>query len=101
MAESTTPTWKAVVIWLMFIVSFDMLIVLFIVVPYRCGRMFIDSGGEYVCDLGTGWYIFSAVFTILAIYFGYQFYKTHEILVDLFSRITGRGKNRSPPVSSE
>jgi hypothetical protein len=101
MAESTTPTLRAVAAWLMFIVSFDMLIILFIVVPYRCGRMFIDSGGEYVCDLGTGWYIFSAVFSILAIYFGYWFYKTHEILIALFSRITGRGKNRSPPVSRE
>ena len=101
MAESTTPTLRAVAAWLIFIVSFDMLIILFIVVPYRCGRMFIDSGGEYVCDLGTGWYIFSAVFSILAIYFGYWFYKTHEILIALFFRITGRGKNRSPPVSSE
>ena len=93
MAESTTPTLRAVAAWLMFIISFDMLIILFIIVPYRCGRMFIDSGGEYVCDLGTGWYIFSAVFSILAIYFGYWSYKTFETLVVLISRITGRVTN--------
>ncbi len=101
MAESTTPTWEAVAIWLMFIVSFDMLIVLFIVVPYRCGHMLIDTGGEYVCDLGTGWYIFSAVFSILAIYFGYWFYRTYGILVALFSRFTGRGKIKNPLISQE
>ena len=101
MAESTTPTWRAVAIWLMFIISFDMLIILFIIIPYRCGRIFIDSGGEYTCDLGTGWYIFSAVFSILAIYFGYRFYKTHQILVTLFSRFTGRGKIETPLISQE
>jgi len=41
MAESTTPTWEAVVTWLMFIVTFDMVIVLLIIAPYRCSRMFI------------------------------------------------------------
>ena len=101
MAKSTTPTWEAVALWLMFIVSFDMLIILFIIAPYRCGRMFIDSGGEYVCDLGRGWYIFSAVFIILTTYFGYKFYKNHDIIVDLVFRITGRGNNRSPPDSSK
>ena len=90
MAESTTPTLRAVAAWLMFIVSFDMLIIFFIIVPSRCGRMFIDSGGEYICELGTGWYLFTAVFTILTIYFGYWCYKTHETLVVLISRITGR-----------
>jgi len=101
MAESTTSTLRAVAAWLMFIVSFDMLIILFIVVPYSCGRMFIDSGGEYICDLGMGWYIFSAVFSILAIYFGYWFYKTHEILVALFSRFTSSGTIETPPISQE
>lgn len=101
MAESTTPTWRAVAAWLMFIVSFDMLIIFLIIVPSRCGRMFIDSGGEYVCDLGAGWYIFSVVFSILAIYFGYWFYKTHEILVALFSRFTSRGKIKNSLISQE
>lgn len=54
MSESTTPTWKMIAFWLTFIVSFDMLIILFIVIPYRCGRVIIDSGGESVCDLLTG-----------------------------------------------
>jgi hypothetical protein len=101
MAESTTPTLRAVAAWLMFIISVDMLIILFIIVPYRCGRLFIDSGGEYTCDLGMGWYIFSAVFSILAIYFGYWFYRTHGILVALFSKFTSRGKIENPLISQE
>ena len=101
MAESTTPTWEAVATWLMFIISFDMLIILFIIDPYRCSHMFIDSGGEYVCDLGTGWYIFSAIFSLLAIYFGYRFYRTYGILMDLISRITGSGKIDTPQIFQE
>ena len=93
MAESTTPTLRAVAAWLMFIVSFDMLIIFFIIVPSRCGRMFIDSGGEYICELGTGWYLFTSVFTILTIYFGYWVYKTYDRLVVLISVIANRGNN--------
>ena len=101
MAESTTPTWEAVAIWLMFIISFDMVIVLLIIAPFRCGRMFIETGGEYVCELGTGWYIFSAIFSTLAIYLGYRFSITYRILVALIDRIIVREKLKALPDSHE
>jgi len=94
MSESTTPAWKLIAIWLTFIVSFDMLIILFVITPYQCGRVVIESGGESVCELWTGWYIFSTIFTIIAIYTGYRVYRSWNIMVDKLSGIVGLKKTR-------
>lgn len=98
MAESTTPTWEAVFTWLMFIVTFDMVIVLLIIAPYQCNRLFVETGGEYACELGAGWYFFTALFSFLAFYLGYRFYKTYRILVALINRINGREKIDTPQI---
>lgn len=89
MSESTISIWKIIASWLTFIVSFDMLIILFVIVPYRCGRVVIDSGGEYVCDIWTGWYIFSIISIIIALYSGYRVYRNWNSMVALVARIAG------------
>lgn len=86
MCRSTTTPWNIIAIWLTFIVSFDMLIILFIFVPYQCGRVIIESGGEYVCEIWTSWYIFSAIFTILTIYSGFRLYRGWNSLVVMVAR---------------
>lgn len=95
MSGSTIPIWKMITSWLTFIVPFDMLIILFVFVPYQCGRVAVDSGGEYVCDIWTGWYIFSITFTILALYSGYQVYRNWNTMVALVARIAGLKKARA------
>lgn len=94
MCRSTTPAWKLIASWLTFIVSFDMLIILFVFVPYQCGRVAVDSGGEYVCNLWTGWYIFGTLFTIISVCTGYHVYQNWNTMMDFVAKIV-RNKNIS------
>ncbi|MFA5332664.1 MAG: hypothetical protein WC342_09830 [Methanoregula sp.] len=75
-------------------VSFDMLVILFIITPYQCGRVIIDSGGESVCELWTGWYIFSAIFTVITLYTGYRMHQSWKIMVEKLAKIVGLKTSR-------
>lgn len=72
MPDSTPPTWMKHALLLTLIISLIMLIILLLYVPLLCGQMAYATSGEYVCDLGTGWYIFTGVFLILTLYSVYN-----------------------------
>jgi hypothetical protein len=67
-------SWEVFAYALTFTVALVMLAYLVFVVPVLCGRIVVESNGEYVCDIWTGWYIFTAAFVIMAVYAGYNLY---------------------------
>jgi TRAP-type mannitol/chloroaromatic compound transport system permease small subunit len=56
--------------------SIFLLVILILVVPDACSQIAKGSGGEYVCELGTGWYIFTAAFVLLL---GYSLYRLYML----------------------
>jgi hypothetical protein len=67
-------SWEVFAYALTFIVAVAMLAYLVLVVPVLCGRVIVESNGEYACDIWTGWYIFTGAFVIIAVYAGYNLY---------------------------
>ena len=88
--DPVPPTWMKYGLWLIFIISIVMLNILLVYVPVSCGQMEHVTDGEYVCDLETGWYIYTGAFVILLLY---SVYTLHRIsyggnyrLTHLFSK---------------
>jgi len=72
MPEHPPPSWmKYASIFILFS-SIAMLILLVIYVPLSCGQVSRITGGESVCELGTGWYIFTGAFVLLLLYSVYN-----------------------------
>jgi hypothetical protein len=52
-----------------------MLLILFLFAPAMCADITVSGGGDRVCELGSGWYLFSIALILLFLYSGFKFYK--------------------------
>jgi hypothetical protein len=72
--DITPPLWQKIAVVLTLVISISMLLILFVVAPAVCAGITVSGGGDRVCELGPGWYLFTITFILLCLYSGFKLY---------------------------